>query len=260
MKKVFLAILATIAVVGMVSCNKDDNHKGGKKGGKTATEVNIKIDGDFADWAALTDVASAENDEDAAYPALLSMKAAGDKSNIYVYFEYEIPEAEVQGTGASLTIHLNSDNDCTTGGAYWMWAGNENEPVEVDGETKVIPGIDYYLVSENGFLTSDLANFQEMEDMSIQQYVGKTVGMDLWDEGATEEKAVTSFCEGKGKVSAGIAIVELSIARSAVNCTRAGSIRIGLVVQQNISPWAATGVIPGGASAAAKEMLEVALP
>lgn len=259
MKKVFLAILATIAVVGMVSCNKDDNGKGGKKGGKTAAEVNIKIDGDFADWAALTDVASAVNDADAAYPNLLSLKAAGDKSNIFVYFEYEIPEAEVQGTGASLTIHLNSDNDGTTGGAYWMWAGNENEPAMIDDVPTVIPGIDYYLVSENGFLTSDLANFQEMGDMSIEQFVG-TVGMDLWDEGATQTKEVTSFCESKGKVSAGIAIVELSIARSAVNCTRAGNIRIGLVVQQNIAPWAATGVIPGGASAGAVEMLEVALP
>lgn len=259
MKKVFLAILATIAVVGMVSCNKDDNGKGGKKGGKTTTVANIKIDGDFADWAALTDVASAENDADAAYPNLLSMKVAGDKSNIYVYFEYEIPEAAVQGTAAPMVIHLNSDNDCTTGGAYWMWAGNENEPVEVDGETKVIPGIDYFIATDEGFLTSDLSAIQEgPADLAVYQFVA-TVGTDVWATNAVEKKELTSFLEMKGKVSAGVAIVELSILRSAVNCTRAGNIRIGLVVQNNVD-WAANGVIPGGASAGAVEMLEVALP
>lgn len=259
MKKVFLAILATVAVVGMVSCNKDDNNKKSGKGGKTSTEVNIKIDGDFADWAALTDVASAENDADAAYPNLLSMKVAGDKSNIYVYFEYEIPEAAVQGTAAPMVIHLNSDNDCTTGGTYWMWAGNENEPVEVDGETKVIPGIDYFIATDEGFLTSDLSAIQEEpSDLAVYQFVA-TVGTDVWAENAMEKKELTSFLEMKGKVSAGVAIVELSILRSAVNCTRAGNIRIGLVVQNNVD-WAANGVIPGGASAGAKEMLEVALP
>ena len=258
MKKVFLAILATIAVVGMVSCNKDDNGKGGR-GRKKITEANIKIDGDFADWAALTDVASAESDADAAYPSLLSMKVAADKSNIYVYLEYEIPEAEVQGTAAPMVIHLNSDNDCTTGGAYWMWAGNENEPVEVDGETQVIPGIDYFIATDEGFLTSDLSAIQEgPADLAVYQFVA-TVGTDVWAANAVEKKELTSFLEMKGKVSAGVAIVELSIMRSVVNCTRAGNVKIGLVVQNN-ADWGATGVLPVGQSAGAVEMLEVALP
>lgn len=245
-------LMTAIALVAMVSCNKDDNKNKGNKGngGLEETEL-IAIDGSFDDWASLKGAATAEVDEDAPYPGLLSMKAIADATNIYIYFEYELQED--QGGAAPFSIYVNSDNACSTGSAYWMWAGDADEFGE--GES-VIPGIDYLLASDGGFLASETA-VKSMDDIALLEFTGKD-GEDIWTEGALVEKEVTSFFENAGKIQNGVVIMEVSFMRSVINCNKSGATKIGILVQN--AAWGVGGVLPVGASAGAVEMLEVALP
>lgn len=226
MKKVFLAILATIAVVGMVSCNKDDNGKG-KKGGKTATVVNVTIDGNFDDWKDVP--VAAEIDEDVApgRDSLLTLKVGADSKNLYVYYEFVMPEGEAY---VPVDIFIDSDNDKTTGFSAWLW--------EI--------GWEFLVESEDGCL-ADANTVRNMDDATIykagtwQNDAGEQIGG--WDTGAVQEPlTLTGFCESAGKVANGIGFVEISIERSAVNARAKGS--LGLGIEVHVGSWADNGILP----------------
>lgn len=251
MKKVFLAILATITVVGMVSCNKDDNGKGGK-GKKTATEVNIKIDGDLSDWA---DVAVAaeinEGGEETveSRASMLTLKTAADATNLYIYFEALIPE---DMTAAPIDMFIDSDNDPTTGFTSWIWKPS---------------GYEFMIESEAGILNSTLDAVINMEDAAIYKalnYTDPATGeqVEFWGNGATNEQIeITGFIESAGKVVNGTAFVEFSILRSAINARAKGKIGFGIVY--NMVPpasWAQVGMLPIGTDVGQVPFLEIALP
>ena len=243
MKKVLLTILAAIAVVGMVSCNKDDNNKGGKKG-KTTTEVNIKIDGDLADWADVPVGAEVSEDTDEARAALLTLKAGADSKNLYIYFEAQLEEDQAS---APIDIFINADGDTSTGFSSWLWS-------EV--------GWEFLLESETGCL-ADANTVRDMDDMSI--YKAKTwqdaagEQLDGWGTGAEmEQLELSGFCTSAGKVVNGIAFVEIAIERGAINARTKGS--LGLGVEFHSATWGDIGMLPIGTTTGEVGVMEVALP
>ena len=247
MKKIFLTIIAAVAMVSMVSsCNKpDDPNKDPKDEPKDEPKEAVVIDGAFADWAALKDVAVAEIGETSAYPGLLTLKATADESNIYVYFEYELQEEGEDGalqTSAPFEIYVNSDGNPATGGASWLWS-------EI--------GYEYMLECETGFLGEN-NTVRDMDDMNIYLFDGVD-GVDAWGEGGhLTQQEVTSFCESAGAIKNGIATVEVSFLRSVVNANKAGSCTLGIVAYNG--GWGTTGVLPQGAAAGEVALMEVALP
>lgn len=255
MKKVFLAILATIAVVGMVSCNKDDNGKGGK-GGKKAVEVNVKIDGDFADWADVEGIEVPEGAPDD-HAALLTLKAAADATNLYVYIESQLAEGQ---SAAPIEFFINNDGDTSTGFSSWIWSN---------------VGWEFMLESEVGYIQVDTLSKEPLktevkirnmaEDMNV--YKSKVwqgadgAQLDGWDKtgGAVmEQLELSGFCTSAGKVVNGIAFVEISITRSAINARAKGSLGLGVAVYDQ--DWNDIGILPIGTDTGEVDMMEVALP
>ncbi len=120
----------------------------------------IKIDGDFADWAALAKGTFSQfyGDEDATNPALTYCKVYADPQYIYVYFEWD-PDA-IDGTVDSTPFHcyINTDGDATTGGygdefadacselllEGWIYDGSEGIIVSYD------PLVQYWVGEPNG--------------------------------------------------------------------------------------------------------------
>lgn len=274
MKKVLFILIATLTVVSLSnSCNKPaatptdkggqqggggEGGEGGGQGGGGETEAPIKIDGNFADWAALADVPTAELDEEYAYPGLLGLKAIADANKIYVYIEYELqeasdePEAEAPTKAiqekAPLDLFIDSDFDAETGYTTWLW-----------GEF----GYEFYLESENGFYANGA--FAQMTDMLGYKYGGKD-GVDAWDEEAVPQwdpsfagKALTF--DNAGAVKDGVVAVEMSLLRSELGLTAKGKIGLG-VAAYAVPPasWKTTGALPQGAEAGVESGLEVALP
>ena len=248
MKKVFLAILATIAVVGMVSCNKDDNGKGKKDNGKKTTEVNIKIDGNLDDWKDVPVAAEVDENTVENRAALLTLKTAADATNLYIYFEALIPE---DMEAAPNDMFIDSDNDATTGFTSWIWKPS---------------GYEFMIESEAGILNSTLDAVINMEDAAIYKALNYTGAdgeqLEFWGTGATNEQVeITGFIESAGKVASGTAFVEMSILRSAFNARAKGKIGFGIVY--NMVPpasWAQIGMLPVGTDVGQVEFLEISLP
>lgn len=250
MKKIFLTIIAAVAMVSMfASCQEKPEDEKDKEKEQEPTEA-VTIDGNFADWAALKDVASAELDVDAnAYPGMLAMKAYADETSIYVYFEYELQEETPEEgdpfiqTSAPFEIFVDSDGDATTGGSSWLWS-------EV--------GYEYMLEDETGFLGEGNTVRDMAETMHIYHFDGVD-GKDAWEEGGhLTELELSAYAESAGTVKNGVATVEVALLRSVVNASKAGTIAIGIVGYDGT--WKTQGVLPQGEAAGAVAMLDVTLP
>ena len=80
----------------------------------------IKIDGDFADWAALPNGSYVKTygSEDATHPALTHCKVYADPDYIYVYFEWDTDAIEAVPGVEHVPFHcyINTDGDASTGG------------------------------------------------------------------------------------------------------------------------------------------------
>lgn len=145
MKK-FMTIAAMFAavMVSFSSCNKEDKPQGG---GNTVTtcpdcgealedctcgefEAAIQIDGDFADWAAVTPV-SATCDPDAKYTALTTLKVYTDEMYIHVYFEFSEDEI-VDRAWVPFHIYINADNN-TEGCGDDQWIGQGGQDFLLEG-------------------------------------------------------------------------------------------------------------------------------
>lgn len=102
MKKLFrLVALVMAGSLILVACNKDNDNKGGKGGkdDKDKTEhkgsaPKITLDGQFADWDAITEANVKDNDFTAFYKSsdaddpIQVMKLTGDENNVYFYIEW----------------------------------------------------------------------------------------------------------------------------------------------------------------------------
>lgn len=145
MKK-FMTIAAMFAavMVSFSSCNKEDKPQGG---GNTVTtcpdcgealedctcgefESAIQIDGDFADWAAVTPV-SATCNPDAKYTALTTLKVYTDEMYIHVYFEFSEDEI-VDRAWVPFHIYINADNN-TEGCGDDQWIGQGGQDFLLEG-------------------------------------------------------------------------------------------------------------------------------
>ena len=253
MKKVFVTILAAIAMVSLVcSCEKDPK-KGGKDNGGEDAAAAITIDGSFADWAAIKDLAVAEVPEEATERCnMLVMKAVADADNIYLYFEYALVEDQLE---APFDIFFDADGNPSTGFISWIWS-------------KEGCGWDYLLETEGGILVNGTA-IADLSDMNIymaDNYMGpdaetgEQTQLDGWGDGAVQKKLeLKDFAEANGTVKNGIAMFEVSILRSVINANKKGSIGVGITISD--ASWSTTGVLPLDASGVGTaEFLQVALP
>ena len=145
MKK-FMTIAAMFAavMVSFSSCTKDDTKPQG--GGNTATcpdcgealedctcdefESAIKIDGDFADWAAVTPVTATCN-PDAKWTALTTLKVYTDEMYIHIYFEFSEDEI-VDLAWVPFHVYINQDNN-TEGCGDDQWIGQGGQDWLLEG-------------------------------------------------------------------------------------------------------------------------------
>ena len=125
MKKLLFVLMACAAIFA-VSCNKDDSSKK-KSGDKTNKyEAPIKIDGDFADWAAIDEskMSIAKCNPKSGYMDLSLMKVYCDELYLYVYIEYDFAKwvaGETPVTASKFDMVFNCDNDQSTGGYSGTW-------------------------------------------------------------------------------------------------------------------------------------------
>lgn len=117
MKKFFYyAALFAALTMGFSSCGEKNGGEDGEEGEEEEFVSPIKVDGDFADWAALpaAKVAVAEN-KNAEKNALKVLKAYADKVYLNIYFEFDGDQIVDRGWPA-VHVYLNSDGDKATGG------------------------------------------------------------------------------------------------------------------------------------------------
>ena len=116
MKKVF-AFMAIAAMV-FVACNKNDDPNKGKEGGKEEgkeqeeekAKVDIKIDGDFADWAAINPeyVAVAKNDPNSKWEGVAEIRCCANADFVFYYIKYDKETVEeLLSLNDVLPIRLN---------------------------------------------------------------------------------------------------------------------------------------------------------
>lgn len=137
-----LAAIFAAVMMGISSCNPDDTKpeqkpdvetpdnggeetpdNGGEEtpdnGGEQTPEDEsaspITIDGDFADWDALTDVATATCDPEAGWTALKTLKACADDAAVYIYLEF-VEEEIADRAWTPVHVYMDADNSPETGG------------------------------------------------------------------------------------------------------------------------------------------------
>jgi hypothetical protein len=144
MKKIMtLAAMFAAVMVSFSSCTKDDKPQGGNE---TVTcpdcgeaeedctcndfQAAIQIDGDFADWAAVTPV-SATCNPDAKYTALTTLKVYTDEMYIHIYFEFSEDEI-VDLAWVPFHVYINQDNN-TEGCGDDQWIGQGGQDWLLEG-------------------------------------------------------------------------------------------------------------------------------
>lgn len=127
--KRFSFVLVAAAMLFTISCEKNENGKGNGNGKDPkdpadVTEINIEIDGDFADWLALpaTAYAKAETDPDAPWTAVDEIRVCADPDYVYYYIRFNNDEGEILRENDEMPIRLciNTDGEFTTGYANYF--------------------------------------------------------------------------------------------------------------------------------------------
>ena len=142
MKKVFLLMAAAMMVMTVACNNKPSNKPAG--GNEEEDEVLIKIDGQFADWNALTDIKVAKHNplyegeviessgEKLLFDGMNNLKAVADQFYLYLYFEVDMSlqhpedldwqgEVREAAYAGPVEIYIDADNNGETGAANWLW-------------------------------------------------------------------------------------------------------------------------------------------
>ena len=178
----------------------------------------ISIDGDFSDWDALTDVATATCAPNAKYTALKTLKAYADAYSVYIYFEFSDDEI-VDREWVPFHVHINQDNNTEgCGDALWLGQG---------GQDWLLEGV---VLADDAFCSYDPGLFK---------YTGADpaiVGW-AWDE-VLPEAAGSGIAIGAGADNR----YELVILKeSCPDIEWAETFGLGIDIQQN---WEAVGVLP----------------
>lgn len=222
-------------MVSFSSCKKDDTNPQG--GGNTVTTCPdcgealedctcgefvsaIQIDGEFADWAAVTPVTATCN-PDAKWTALTTLKVYTDEMYIHVYFEFSEDEI-VDLAWVPFHVYINADNN-TEGCGDDQWIGQGGQDYLLEGP----------VFAEGAFCSYDPGFFTY-------------AGADL----ATVEWAWTSVLpEGSGVASGAGAgnKYEFSIMKEMLpGVELAETFGLGVDIQQS---WNSVGVLPNTAIA-----------
>ena len=138
-----LAAMFAAVMVSFSSCNKEDKPQGGNtvvtcpECGEAEEDCTcndfqaaIQIDGDFADWAAVTPVTATCN-PDAKWTALTTLKVYTDEMYIHVYFEFSEDEI-VDRAWVPFHVYINADNN-TEGCGDDQWIGQGGQDFLMEG-------------------------------------------------------------------------------------------------------------------------------
>ena len=131
-------------MVSFSSCNKEDKPQGGGNTVVTCPDCGeaeedctcgdfqaaIQIDGDFADWAAVTPLTATCN-PDAKYTALTTLKVYTDEMYIHIYFEFSDDEI-VDRAWVPFHVYINADNN-TEGCGDDQWIGQGGQDFLMEG-------------------------------------------------------------------------------------------------------------------------------
>lgn len=111
-----------VAAMMFFACNKPEENKGnGKEGGgenkepeEETAKVDIKIDGDFADWAAINPeyVAVAKNDPNSKWEGVAEIRCCANADFVFYYIKYDKETVEeLLSLNDVLPIRLNINTD-----------------------------------------------------------------------------------------------------------------------------------------------------
>ena len=139
-----LAAMFAAVMVSFSSCNKEDKPQGGGNTVVTCPDCGeaeedctcgdfqaaIQIDGDFADWAAVTPLTATCN-PDAKYTALTTLKVYTDEMYIHIYFEFSEDEI-VDLAWVPFHVYINQDNN-TEGCGDDQWIGQGGQDWLLEG-------------------------------------------------------------------------------------------------------------------------------
>ena len=139
-----LAAMFAAVMVSFSSCNKEDKPQGGGNTVVTCPDCGeaeedctcgdfqaaIQIDGDFADWAAVTPLTATCN-PDAKYTALTTLKVYTDEMYIHIYFEFSDDEI-VDRAWVPFHVYINADNN-TEGCGDDQWIGQGGQDFLMEG-------------------------------------------------------------------------------------------------------------------------------
>ena len=267
MKKAFL-FFATAMLI-LASCGKDPK-KPNKPidGGDDEGEELITIDGQFADWAALTNVVTIKNsqiwegetvtEDHQRIDALKVMKLAGDQYNLYIYLEVDESvmyeggvlkwdnTLTVNGYPGPLMLYFDTDNNSDTGGHEW----------EFD-----VMGYEYQFEAGAVFST-EASEVGELAEGTLYKFTGAD-DAEAWapgDYATLEAVSGDGIFAGWGKRDGDIIKYELSFTRSFLNIT-GKKVKVGAVVMQS-PDWTMEGALPQGQTEEnwKAELAEVTLP
>lgn len=247
MKKIVLLILSALCVVGLLSsCNKsnangNDNNQSENQGGDVVDNL-IQIDGEFNDWKALDkDSYSVTElpDDELQYVSLIKMMAVADKSNVYLYFEYQEDEEQ---TAAPITIEIDADDDPTTGFSDYHWKD---------------AGWDYAIESGGGFLGATA--YKKMNDFKLLKPMEGYDGQSRTWEPKNYTDASPKGVKNRGIKENDVYTFEINIPRSLIKAEKRGlTIRVAAYVENQ--EWHETGILPIEDGIGGTEMMEVYLP
>jgi len=176
--------------------------------------VEMKVDGDFSDWAAVPAelLAEAATDENAATDALNVIKFCTDANYIYYYAEFSGEEELVE----YIAFMMDMDNDPLTGYSIWFW---EN----AGAECMVLGGL------SEGYENAAIYTFPEGQ------------GQDEWgwdDTGTTGAIAVSEIVT----LENGHKAIEGSITRALLPNVTPTALNIGVYVSD--PDWNEVGNLP----------------
>ncbi len=226
MKKIY-AMMAILATVCAVSCNKGGSDDPVKPENKEKYVAPIEIDGQFEDWAKLdaTKIASAQCDPDATKTALKLVKVYADKEFIYVYFEWDKDQIAFSADeNVPFHMYINCDGKTDTGGYGDQWS---DACIDAMTEGALYP---------SGVIGS--------YDAGVYKWYGDVNGTG-WKWGPQEGVDEPILAAGSGLFKgAGVeGKYELYIIRGLFPINIADNFSIGFDIQQN---WDSVGVLPNG--------------
>ena len=183
------------------------------------TPSAFTIDGNFDDWADLTNLAHTEVPSDAANKGLYDMRWYADESDVFFYLEYA-------ASTNTIDIMLSTDENSSTGNDYWQWTNAgaefliEGEPTDFTNATFYVFDNTYPQTEWNGWIETSVSNLLM----------------------ASEVKTLSN---GHNAIEGRI---------SQANLGTISTLRVGTYICEN---WNPTGRLPQGDGGAAVPMLEV---